>query len=143
MKITDIYTLESLNFRNVCEGVDCKLCPFLVDVKTDKAETIKNVCRLSVWLTNNRYTNAKDAYNRGFDDGMRALKLHLEMCAEESNDYDIGYDIGYETGRTDFMQEVQFILNRFKDDNTVAYEINYLLCREKKNQKEKREGKND
>ena len=86
MKITDIYTLESLNFRNVCEGVDCKLCPFLVDVKTDKGETIKNVCRLSVWLTNNRYTNAKDAYNRGFDDGMRALKLHLEMCAEENED---------------------------------------------------------
>lgn len=25
----------------------------------------------------------KFAYNRGFNDGMRALKLHLEMCAEE------------------------------------------------------------
>lgn len=26
----------------------------------------------------------KFAYNRGFNDGMRALKIHLEMCAEES-----------------------------------------------------------
>ena len=30
------------------------------------------------------YDKIKGAYNRGFDDGMQALKFHLEMCAEES-----------------------------------------------------------
>ena len=30
------------------------------------------------------YDKIKGAYNRGFDDGMQALKYHLEMCAEES-----------------------------------------------------------